>query len=100
MEEKFDIIVVGTGLIESILAAALARVGQKVLHVDQNNHYGSDWTTLTPREFSEWHSNRTAETFSTKGVQPHAPFACSSSWTYRDEDRYLKLISTGEDISM
>jgi RAB protein geranylgeranyltransferase component A len=38
--ENFDIIIIGTGLRETILSAAFSRVGQKVLHVDAENHYG------------------------------------------------------------
>ena len=101
MENKFDTIVIGTGLVESILAAALSRVGKSVLHLDQNNHYGSDWTTLTPRDFSEWESktNKTGNTQS----QSHAPFKCSSKWNYNDEDRCLKSYigkqkSTGKEM--
>ena len=37
-----DALVVGTGLVESMIAAALARCGDSVLHVDRNEFYGSD----------------------------------------------------------
>ncbi len=40
--EKFDVIVVGTGLSESIAAAAFSRIGKNVLHVDRNGYYGSE----------------------------------------------------------
>lgn len=33
--QHFDVIVLGTGLTESILAAALAKIGKKVLHLDK-----------------------------------------------------------------
>ena len=39
---RYDVLIIGTGLSECILAAALARSGQKVLHIDQNKHYGSE----------------------------------------------------------
>lgn len=35
----YDIIIVGTGLTESILAAAFARIGKTVLHVDRYAPY-------------------------------------------------------------
>ena len=41
-----DVIVVGTGLTESIAAAALAKRGLKVLHLEPNETYGGEcWTT-------------------------------------------------------
>ena len=52
----FDAVVMGTGLTECILAAAFARAGRKVLHLDRKTHYGSDWAALTPREFVSWGS--------------------------------------------
>merc|ERR1712166_1239462 len=45
-ETEFDAIVVGTGLTESIVAGALARVGRKVLHLDHRQHYGGNRATL------------------------------------------------------
>ena len=32
---SYDVVVVGTGLTESILAAALSRIGKTVLHIDR-----------------------------------------------------------------
>lgn len=40
--EKFDVVIVGTGLSESIAAAAFSRIGKTVLHVDRNGYYGSE----------------------------------------------------------
>ena len=92
LQDSFDTIVVGTGLVESILAAALARAGQKVLHLDQNQFYGSDWTTLTPLEFRAWNKSTNTpneptptHTTSTNRSQPYAPFVCSSLWSFQDE---------------
>eukprot|EP01134_Creolimax_fragrantissima_P001167 CFRG1167T1 len=45
MNEHYEYVVIGTGLEECILAAALARVGKSVLHVDKNDYYGSEWAT-------------------------------------------------------
>ncbi|ORY05348.1 rab protein geranylgeranyltransferase component A [Basidiobolus meristosporus CBS 931.73] len=50
-ESKFDVIVLGTGLVESILAGALSRVGKTVLHLDNNQYYGGRWTALTLVDF-------------------------------------------------
>jgi len=41
-DEKYDYVISGTSLYKTILSAALSRAGQKVLHVDKNNFYGSE----------------------------------------------------------
>ena len=43
----YDVILCGTGLVQAVLASALARAGQSVLHVDGNDYYGgleAAWT--------------------------------------------------------
>lgn len=43
MEEiapEYDVIVLGTGLTECILSGVLSVKGNKVLHIDRNDHYG------------------------------------------------------------
>jgi RAB protein geranylgeranyltransferase component A len=90
LDDTFDAIVIGTGLVESILAAALARAGKKVLHVDQNQFYGSDWSTLTPFDFTCWYTdtNSTSNFDDSERVTTHAPFTCSSTWNFDDERKY------------
>ena len=39
-EETYDLIVLGTGLVQSLLAGAIALTGRKVIHVDKNDFYG------------------------------------------------------------
>lgn len=43
VQKQFDVVIVGTGLCESILAAALALAGSSVLHLDSNEFYGGPW---------------------------------------------------------
>lgn len=45
---SFDLIVLGTGLPESLLAAAAAAAGKSVLHLDHNPFYGSHFSSLSP----------------------------------------------------
>ncbi|KAM0906943.1 hypothetical protein ACQ4PT_016474 [Festuca glaucescens] len=45
---SFDVVVCGTGLPESILAAACAAAGKTVLHVDPNPFYGSHFSSSVP----------------------------------------------------
>ncbi|GFU28549.1 rab proteins geranylgeranyltransferase component A 2 [Nephila pilipes] len=54
LPNSFDVIVVGTGLPECIVAAAAARVGKKVLHMDRNGYYGGDWASFSYDKFMEW----------------------------------------------
>ena len=44
---KYDVIICGTGLVQSILASALTRAGKTVLHCDGNDHYGELDTVWT-----------------------------------------------------
>ncbi|KAI5998069.1 FAD/NAD(P)-binding domain-containing protein [Pisolithus albus] len=54
MENEFDVIIVGTGLTQSMTAAALAKAGFKVAHVDPNAYYGGDEAALTLDELATW----------------------------------------------
>lgn len=49
-----DILILGTGLAESILAAALSWQGVEVLHVDGNHYYGDLSSTLTIDQLKKW----------------------------------------------
>ena len=51
---EVDVIVIGTGVTETIVAAAFARAGKTVLHLDSNKYYGSDWASFTLTAFLEW----------------------------------------------
>ena len=45
--DKVDVLIAGTGMVESVLAAALAWQGSNVLHIDKNDYYGDTSATLT-----------------------------------------------------
>ncbi|XP_025891752.1 rab proteins geranylgeranyltransferase component A 1 isoform X1 [Nothoprocta perdicaria] len=51
---EFDVVVVGTGLPESIIAAACSRSGQRVLHVDSKNYYGGNWASFSFSGLLSW----------------------------------------------
>ncbi|TBT98894.1 GDP dissociation inhibitor protein, partial [Hamiltosporidium tvaerminnensis] len=53
MEEKYDFIILGTGLTECILAQILSLKGYTVLHIDKNSSYGSETRTLRISELEE-----------------------------------------------
>ncbi|KAI8321380.1 FAD/NAD(P)-binding domain-containing protein [Martensiomyces pterosporus] len=52
--EEFDVVVLGTGLIESIVASDIAAAGKKVLHIDKNPYYGGDFSCFSLSAFLEW----------------------------------------------
>lgn len=62
---KFDVIILGTGVPESILAASLSVHGESVLHIDSHEFYGSLWSTLRVSEAVSFltnnYGNRTAQ---------------------------------------
>lgn len=46
LPSEFDLVVVGTGFSESVIAAAASRVGKSVLHVDENDYYCGYWASF------------------------------------------------------
>lgn len=62
LPSEFDLVVVGTGLSESIIAAAASRVGKTVLHVDENEYYCGYWASFNLDSFmSHLESSRSDE---------------------------------------
>lgn len=63
--KEYDVAICGTGLVQSILASALARAGKSVLHCDGADHYGeldTVWTLpmleeLVKNKDNEMHAN-------------------------------------------
>ena len=54
LPSKFDVVVVGTGLSECIVAAAAARAGRTVLHLDTNAFYGARNATFNLHDLAHW----------------------------------------------
>lgn len=68
---EFDLIVIGTGLSESIVAAAASRIGKTVLHLDSNEYYGGFWTSFNLenlRKYAEDCRNKSLNEVRTQGV--------------------------------
>jgi len=51
---EFEVVVVGTGLVESMVAAASARMGHSTLHVDTAKYYGGEWAAFTWEGLQGW----------------------------------------------
>ncbi|XP_056664951.1 rab proteins geranylgeranyltransferase component A 1 isoform X2 [Monodelphis domestica] len=54
LPSEFDVVVIGTGLPESIVAAACSRSGQCVLHVDSRSYYGGNWASFSFSGLLSW----------------------------------------------
>ncbi|XP_018427421.1 PREDICTED: rab proteins geranylgeranyltransferase component A 1-like [Nanorana parkeri] len=54
LPDEFDVVILGTGLPESIVASACSRVGQRVLHLDARNYYGGNWASFTFSGLQSW----------------------------------------------
>ncbi|XP_062408998.1 rab proteins geranylgeranyltransferase component A 1 [Sardina pilchardus] len=54
LPSEFDVVILGTGLTESIVASACSRVGQKVLHIDRRNYYSSKWAGFNFNSLLSW----------------------------------------------
>ncbi|KAK0204997.1 GDP dissociation inhibitor-domain-containing protein [Desarmillaria ectypa] len=74
-EGAFDIIILGTGLVESITAAALSKAGFKVAHIDGNPYYGADEASLSLEEFIEWTDKYHDSFFAFSGIRTKLPHA-------------------------
>lgn len=61
MDEKYDVIVLGTGLKECILSGLLSVSGKKVLHMDRNKYYGGASASLSPLEELYKHFGRSEQ---------------------------------------
>ncbi|KAK7252634.1 hypothetical protein RIF29_36721 [Crotalaria pallida] len=61
---NFDLIIVGTGLSESVIAAAASAVGKTVLHLDPNSFYGSHFASLSLDELTSYLNSHSLPTTS------------------------------------
>mmetsp|Transcript_2401 Transcript_2401/g.4455 ORF Transcript_2401/g.4455 Transcript_2401/m.4455 type:complete len:797 (+) Transcript_2401:128-2518(+) len=98
LKNGYDVILCGTGLTQSILAAALARVGKSVLHCDSNEFYGDLDAVHSLGSLRDWSSkvaNRVSCSYSTSGGEEEQqddgnfiglePSECYSSLTIDSE---------------
>ncbi|KAI4632315.1 uncharacterized protein J4E88_006122 [Alternaria novae-zelandiae] len=59
---EWDVLIVGTGLQQSLLALALSRSDKKILHVDENDYYGGAEAAFSLQEAEEWAQRMSGET--------------------------------------
>ncbi|KAK5887087.1 hypothetical protein CesoFtcFv8_015723 [Champsocephalus esox] len=65
LPSEFDVVILGTGLAESVAAAAFSRVGQKVLHLDRRSYYAANWASFSFNALLTWVQQQQEE------PQPH-----------------------------
>ncbi|KAF2689594.1 rab proteins geranylgeranyltransferase component A [Lentithecium fluviatile CBS 122367] len=51
---EWDVLIVGTGLQQSLLALALSRSGKRILHIDENHYYGGAEAAFSLQEAEAW----------------------------------------------
>ena len=83
LPSEFDVVILGTGLTESIIASACSRVGQKVLHIDRRNYYSSKWAGFNFNSLLSW----IEEYKSQQGSQ-----------STEDEAEWRKTLEDGEEV--
>ena len=64
-DNTYDILIEGTGLAQSILAAAISRISKKVIHIDKNTFYGGSWAALSIDQLDEF-----ITTYASSGTPP------------------------------
>ncbi|KAL0481552.1 Rab protein geranylgeranyltransferase component A [Acrasis kona] len=98
--DQYDVIISSTGLVQSLLAGALCRVEKKVLHLDMNDRYGGQQSTLNLEEFHQFISRGQHSTDQSN----HEKKEGATSLTYQDAYKilhfdYKKKTTTQEDTS-
>ncbi|KAF8590293.1 FAD/NAD(P)-binding domain-containing protein [Ramaria rubella] len=81
MDSHFDVLLLGTGLTESITAAALAKAGLKVAHVDTNSYYGADQASLAHDELLQWSHSPPSSRYSNFSSSSEEPLPSSRSYS-------------------
>lgn len=61
VQQRFDVVIQGTGLVHSLLSAALSRCGVKVLHCDGESHYAGAMVTLNDDDFLSYLTQNTVD---------------------------------------
>ena len=79
-ETHFDCLLLGTSLTNTLLAAALAKLGRRVLHVDRNDYYGGHDTSLHFNDFAQLVHSAPRSHTQPPAAQPAPSAAEVSEW--------------------
>ncbi|XP_077163797.1 rab proteins geranylgeranyltransferase component A 1 [Paroedura picta] len=69
LPSEFDVVVIGTGLPESIIAAACSRSGQRVLHLDSRAYYGGNWASFSFSGILSWIKDNQEKTYTCEEIE-------------------------------
>ncbi|XP_053681235.1 rab proteins geranylgeranyltransferase component A [Anopheles nili] len=101
LPNSFDVIVIGTGLTESIVAAAASRIGKTVLHLDTNDYYGGYWASFNLESFrkymllKEHNSEREDKTVLT-GINNFLPLCSHSTIVRNGKEKWFNFDENGD----
>lgn len=89
----FDLIVVGTGLAESIIASAASAAGKTVLHLDPNPYYGGHFATLPLQDLASFLNSASVPS------PPSPPSASDDALDYVSVDLQTRSLYSDVEIS-
>ncbi|KAF7185865.1 Rab GDP-dissociation inhibitor [Pseudocercospora fuligena] len=87
---EYDVVVLGTGLTECILSGVLSVKGQKVLHMDRNDHYGGEAASINLETMFKKYGNYE------KGSEPWKKYGRPNDWNI---DLVPKLLMANGELT-
>ncbi|TVY68673.1 Rab GDP-dissociation inhibitor [Lachnellula suecica] len=85
---EYDVVVFGTGLTECVLSGVLSVKGNKVLHIDRNDHYGGEAASVNIETLFKKYGNYN------KGEEPWKKYGRANDWNIDLVPKFL--MSSGE----
>ncbi|KAJ9635953.1 Rab GDP dissociation inhibitor alpha [Coniosporium tulheliwenetii] len=93
MEEiasEYDVVVLGTGLTECVLSGVLSVKGNKVLHIDRNDHYGGEAASINIESLFKKYGNYSP------GEEPWKKYGRVNDWNI---DLVPKLLMSNGELT-
>ncbi|KAI9843100.1 MAG: Rab GDP dissociation inhibitor alpha [Thelocarpon superellum] len=87
---EYDVVVLGTGLTECVLSGVLSVKGQKVLHIDRNDHYGGEAASVNIEALFKKYGNYQ------KGEEPWKKYGRVNDWNV---DLVPKLLMSNGELT-
>ncbi|KAK5138423.1 hypothetical protein LTR08_000009 [Meristemomyces frigidus] len=87
---EYDVVVLGTGLVECILSGVLSVKGAKVLHMDRNDHYGGEAASVNLETLFRQYGNFPA------GTEPWKKYGRANDWNI---DLVPKLLMSNGELT-
>ncbi|KAG0664203.1 Rab proteins geranylgeranyltransferase component A [Rhodotorula mucilaginosa] len=94
----FNVLVAGTGLQESILAAALAKAGYSVLQLDSAPYYGTEHASLSLSELHDWALEERRRASTSSELLPDSLARISQRFALSLEPMLLRAQGPGLDL--